>query len=138
MSATILVLEDDLVLRELLCEVLLDEGHQVVAAEALPVLLQNAPPHADLLITDMLFNDHLGGLHAIERVRAAVHTNLPVMICSAAQTELDKHKDEIKRLDAQVLPKPFTIDELLNHVDTLLHRGYVNSNSHAALPHAFA
>jgi two-component system, OmpR family, response regulator CpxR len=117
MSATILVLEDDLVLQSLLCEVLEDEGFTVVAADSLPRLLAALPPRADLLITDLLLNFEPVGLHAITEIRRAVRPTLPVLLCSAAERQIARYEDEITRLGASVLPKPFTIDELVGSVD---------------------
>lgn len=120
MPATILVLEDDRVLRDLLCEVLIDEGHKVVAADSLPQLLASMSAQPDLLITDLFFNAQLGGLHAIEEVRTMLNTQLPALICTAAQTEVPALKSEIERLGAHLLFKPFTLDELVEHVDGAL------------------
>lgn len=120
MSATILVLDDDAVLRDLLCEVLQDEGFTVIAAESLPKLLAVAPKHADLLITDMLFDFHLGGLDAIKQVRAVTNAHLPALICSAAQKQIEALQPDINRLGARLLEKPFTIDELVTQVNRMI------------------
>lgn len=116
MSATILVLEDDLVLQDLLCEVLQDEGYHVVAAQTLPELLDIAPRDARLLITDLLFHFEPLGLRAIDTVRQATHPQLPALICSAAQRQLAELQPEIERRGAHLLEKPFTIDELVGAV----------------------
>lgn len=113
MSATILVLEDDLVLQELLRDVLQDEGYRVVAAPTLPLLLNAAPRHADLLITDLLVGSDAIGLRAITELRQVTRPALPALICSAAQRQLEELQPEILRLNAQLLEKPFSIDELV-------------------------
>lgn len=116
MSATILVLEDDTTLQELLCEVLQDEGYNVIAADTLPKLLDAAPQHADLLITDLLVDFHEVGLQAIDKVRRITRPSLPALICTAAQQQIDSLQREIAQLQAQLLYKPFTIDELVDAV----------------------
>ncbi len=123
MSATILVLEDDQTLQDLLCEVLRDEGYHVVAADTLPALLGTAPQQADLLITDLLVNFETVGLKAIEDVRRATRTNLPALICTAAQQQADELQAEIARLQADLLHKPFTIDDLVDSVSRALELG---------------
>ena len=145
MSATILVLEDDATLQELLCEVLQDEGYSVVAAESLPKLLDAVPAHADLLITDLLVDFHAVGLEAIETVRRITRPNLPALICTAAQQQLDPLQPEIARLNAQLLHKPFTIDELVEAVSHALapatssaQRESANTQAQAVLRTSFA
>ena len=120
MSTTILVLEDDSVLQDLLREVLQDEGFQVIAATSLPELLEIVPQHARLLITDLLFNFETVGLTAIEQVRQVTQPNLPALICTAAQKHVEVLQPEIARLGAYVLTKPFTIDELVATINCAL------------------
>ncbi|HEY0602383.1 MAG TPA: response regulator [Herpetosiphonaceae bacterium] len=120
MSPTILVLDDDAVIRDLLSEVLQDEGFQVVAAESLAEMLKVAPKHADLLITDFWINFQALGLRAIEQVRQATRSDLPAIICTAALKESEDHKVEIAQLSAHLLLKPFTIDEFLDLVNRAL------------------
>jgi len=120
MSAMILVLDDDAVIRDLLCEVLQDEGFQVVAAETLQDLLAVAPKHADVLITDFLLNFEEVGLKAIESVRHITQPQLPAIICTAALKQSQERQAEIARLGAHLLLKPFTIDELLDTVNRAL------------------
>jgi CheY-like chemotaxis protein len=120
MSALILVLDDDAVIRDLLCEVLQDEGFQVVAAETLPDLLTIAPKHADVLITDFLLNFEEVGFRAIEGVRRITQPQLPAILCTAALKQSRDRQAEIARLGAHLLLKPFTIDELLETVHLAL------------------
>ena len=120
MSATILVLEDDATLQELLCEVLQDEGYTVVAADTLPKLLAAVPADPSLLITDLLVDFHAVGLEAIEAIRNITRPTLPALICTAAQHQLDTLRPELMRLNAQELQKPFTIDDLVNAVSQAL------------------
>ncbi len=116
MSATILVLEDDSALRELLCDVLQDEGHYVVASSSL-ALLSQVPHDVDLLITDLLLSTEEDGLAAINTVRAATRPGLPALICSGAKEQIEQRRSEIDRLGAQLLEKPFTIDDLVAQVN---------------------
>lgn len=137
MSATILVLEDDPILQDLLREVLEDEGYHIIAADSLPALLKIAPVHADLLITDLLVNFELVGLHAIRNIRHT-HPQLPALICSAAQKQLELLRPEIDQLGAKLLPKPFTIDELVSAVSRALKHTVVDTGQRATCVPAFA
>lgn len=120
MSPTILVLDDDAVIRDLLSEILQDEGFQVVGAESLTEMLRIAPKHADLLITDFWINFQALGLRAVEQVRQATRSDLPAILCTAALKESEDHKAEIAQLSAHLLLKPFTIDEFLDMVNRAL------------------
>lgn len=134
MSATILVLEDDQALQNLLCEVLQDEGYQVVAADTLPALLSVAPQQADLLITDLLIDFQPVGLKAIQDVRRVTRAGLPALICTAAQKQTDGLQPEIAQLQAHLLHKPFTIDDLVNSVSRALERGDTEPTAVAPVP----
>jgi len=120
MSATILILEDDAVLQALLREVLEEEGYAVVAADTFPALMATVPPHADLLISDLLVHYEPVGLDAIRQARRLIDPALPCVICTAAQHQVERFKPEIDQLGAQVLTKPFTIDELIATVSHVL------------------
>jgi two-component system, NtrC family, nitrogen regulation response regulator GlnG len=122
MSATILLLEDDAVLRDLLCEVLEDEGYRVIHADTLIQLLAIVPPRADLLITDLLIDQREVGIQAIEQIRRATSPHLPALICSAAQQQIEALQGEIARLGARVLDKPFLVDDLLGVVAEAVRR----------------
>jgi DNA-binding NtrC family response regulator len=120
MSATILLLEDDEVLQDLLREVLQDEGYTIVAAKSLDELLHVTPQHVDLLITDLLVDFQTVGLNAIEQVRQVTRPELPALICTAAQKQIASLQPEIERLHARILEKPFTIDDLVSSVNHML------------------
>lgn len=120
MPATILVLEDDPALQQLLCEVLADEGHAVVAADTLPSLLDQLPKTPDLLISDMLVDLQPVGLEAIEAVRSSVDRTVPAILCTAAATHVERFQERITGLGAVVLHKPFSIDNLIQTVNTAL------------------
>jgi two-component system phosphate regulon response regulator PhoB len=120
MPATILVLEDDPALQELLCEVLADEGYSVVAADTLPALLGRMPTSPDLLISDMLVDLQPVGLQAIAAVRSSTSREVPAILCTAAATHVERYRAEIDYLGAIVLAKPFNIDSLIHTVNTAL------------------
>ena len=120
MAATILVLEDDPALQELLCEVLADEGHSVVAADSLSSLLGRMSAAPDLLISDMLLDLEPIGLEAIQAVRSSTERTVPAILCTAATNHVERFHEQIERLGATVLAKPFSIDGLIHAVNTAL------------------
>lgn len=110
----ILVVDDDGDLRRLSAEVLISSGYQVDAAEdgeAGWEALQ--AKNYDLLITDNNM-PNLSGLELVMKLRSA-RMALPVILTSGALPIWD----ESLQL-AAMLPKPFSIDELLGTVKEVL------------------
>src|SRR3989338_5770277 len=79
-QGTILIAEDDLASRELLCELLLGDGYEVKAVadgnQAMEVFLED---HYDVLITDLKMPG-LNGLELIERVKKISPDCIPIVI----------------------------------------------------------
>src|SRR3954447_5984611 len=117
MAATILVADNDPGLVELLATVLADEGYAVLrahdGAEARALLERERPA---LLIAD-LGMPGLSGLELATWVRAGagVDPHLPILLIIGARGPARPP------LATAFLPKPFTLDELMAMVDTLLH-----------------
>lgn len=114
-APTILVVEDDAVVRELLAEVLAADGYQVRCAthggEALNIL-EAEPIH--LVLSDIMM-PHLDGLALLRLLRAGRNPP-PVVLMSALPPA------EVRELaSAYVLAKPFDLVELLQLVETILH-----------------
>lgn len=109
MSPTILVVEDDAVIRELLMELLESEGYIVRTApdgqEALDGLKVDCP---DLVISDLAM-PRLDGARLRKAAREA-HCPARFILMSAMRKHGSWH-------DAVFLPKPFDIDQLLNLVE---------------------
>jgi CheY-like chemotaxis protein len=78
MAANVLVVEDDRLNRNLICQVLRNEGHQVVeacdGAEALDLLYAQ---HFDLVITDFVM-PKLNGLKFVEQLHP-LQPRLPII-----------------------------------------------------------
>jgi two-component system response regulator MprA len=116
----ILVVDDELAVRESLRRALLLEGHQVELAadgrEALATIARSAP---DLVVLDVLMPE-LDGLEVSRRLRAAGDRTPILMLTARAEVE-----DRVAGLDAgadDYLGKPFALDELLARVRALLRR----------------
>ncbi len=120
MRATILVLEDDPVLQELLCEVLQDEGHDVTAVSTLTEMSHCIPPAIDLLISDMLVDSRAIGIEAIYMVRQSTERAVPAILCTGAANHIETHREQIDQLGAAVIHKPFSLDRLIDAVNVAL------------------
>jgi DNA-binding NtrC family response regulator len=112
----ILVIEDDRDIRNLIRQVLSDEGHDLMFVDGLDRAPQDLAP--GLVVMDLV------GLHPYESAsaRASVrevslrYPMTPIIVCTA-------HEPALKELDrlgaAAVLPKPFGIDLLVQTVARL-------------------
>jgi two-component system, cell cycle sensor histidine kinase and response regulator CckA len=117
MPANILVVEDDRVSRNLICEVLRNEGHQVVegsdGAEALELVYAQ---RFDLVISDFVM-PKLNGLKFVEQLHRLQPT-LPIIFITGYLSTISGQTilDEV----AEVLPKPFELSVLRSTVQRLL------------------
>lgn len=115
--ALILLVEDDLAIRDSLAECLAMEGHAVEAAadgaEAIRRLA--APPRPDLVLADMVM-PVMGGAELLRRIRAErTLAGLPVVMMTAALPP-----GEARALGADAcLAKPFEIEDLFAVVGRL-------------------
>lgn len=115
---TILVVDDEYLIADILSYALEDEGYMVVKAsngqKGLEVLERERPA---LIITDFMM-PVMDGLEFANAVRALPAVNhLPIILISGAQAHLGMERSDL--FDA-VLDKPFNIDEILASVRRLL------------------
>jgi DNA-binding response OmpR family regulator len=120
MSArSILVVDDDPDMRQLVAELLGRAGHDVRLAadgrEGLRELFRRAP---DLVVLDVSMPE-LDGWATLERIREV--SEVPVLMLTAQSTELDKVRGLRGGADDYVA-KPFGRQELLARVEVLLRR----------------
>jgi DNA-binding response OmpR family regulator len=119
-TATILLVDDDALLRRSLTYLLQQEGYRVVTAttgeEALAITRERRP---DLVLLDLGLPD-LGGVEVCRRLR--LQTTVPVIILTARSAEADK----IVGLDAgadDYVTKPIGGGELTARIRAALRRG---------------
>jgi CheY-like chemotaxis protein len=119
-SAHILVVEDDLDIRESVVEILEDEGHVVTAAadgrEALD-RLQIASPPPDLILLDLMMPVMNGYQFREEQLQLPAFAAIPVLVVTAdvnARVKVESLKA------AGFVQKPLKIQPLLDSIDRLL------------------
>ncbi len=113
----ILLIDDDEALRELVSEVLSEEGYAVETAGSIPTahaLLDRAS--YDLILSDTISADMGNSWLWLEQLRQS--TTIPILIFSAYDASRFNHWQE--RGYAGVLTKPFDLDHLLAVVADLL------------------
>jgi DNA-binding response OmpR family regulator len=117
--ATILVIDDDPLIRELCQEILARGGHHVVLAESGARGLGCADSLTELVVVDLLTPD-MNGYQFLKQFRAIDgHGTTPVIATSGLATGQWALRTGADRF----LPKPFRSDELLALVNELLRRG---------------
>ena len=127
----VLVAEDDLILRELFCNVLTDHGYTPVPArdglEAFDILDDT---HIDLIITDVMM-PKMDGFSFTRALREAKYTT-PVLIITAKHTPEDKQQGFRAGTDDYMV-KPIDVNEMLWRVEALLRRSQMVSQRRAYL-----
>src|SRR3954469_6054975 len=127
--ATILVLEDDPVIRTFLADNLTADGYELLVADCLhdaQRLIELFAP--DLAVFDLGLPDG-SGLELIRRIRAAdgvasrLDPTLPVIVLSASAGELDRVRGFERGADDYVC-KPFAYGELRLRIAALLRRAH--------------
>ena len=115
MARRIAVIDDDRAIRDLLAELLADEGYEPLVfadgAAALPTL-EVRPP--DALILDLRLPPPLDGWALLERLWAnpALRT-LPVLVCTGDERAVREQATLLDRPGCVVLAKPFDLADLL-------------------------
>ncbi|HLX01263.1 MAG TPA: response regulator transcription factor EsaR [Trinickia sp.] len=120
--ATILVVDDEMGIRELLSEILSDEGHVVEAAEnaqqARDFRLRAAP---DLVLLDIWMPD-TDGVTLLKEWAAQGQLTMPVIMMSGHAT-IDTAVEATKIGALNFLEKPIALQKLLKAVEQGLARG---------------
>jgi DNA-binding response OmpR family regulator len=110
----IAIIEDDATIRDLLVDLLTEEGYKGVQIEGPGDLLaQLTADKPDLVLLDLMlgpWGDGLALAHAIREEPGWDQS--PIIVVSAALNVLRQHATELTALHCQVLEKPFDLDEL--------------------------
>lgn len=119
MTQTILVVEDDAKMVNLLRLYLEREGYRVVAAHNGRSALETAErTRPDLVILDLML-PHLDGIEVCQRLRAT--SAVPILMLTARVDEIDKLLGLSLGADDYV-PKPFSPREVVARVKAILRR----------------
>ena len=122
----IIVVEDDLSINELICDILTDEDYTALAClsgdEALSLIDAGLP---DLVIMDLLLDGDQTGLSVLQQLRTQPHTkDIPVVMCSGATERLHTLREDLQALHCTIVEKPFDIGDLIIGVDAALSRSF--------------
>src|SRR6202162_938964 len=117
---SILVIDDDSVVREVISEMLTGAGYEVVVATtAAEVLELFTDEEIRLVVSDIVMPD-LSGLELLEAMRLH-RPSLPIVLVTGANTR-DNLTEALTRGADGLVPKPFTQAELCEAVEKALER----------------
>jgi PAS domain S-box-containing protein len=119
-GTTVLLAEDDEIMRSLTGQILKEHGYTVVEASDGKSALEAVQSHAgsiDLLLTDVIMR-RMGGPELVDRL-SATHPGLKVIYMSGYTGELMANRETLQP-GATLLEKPFTRNALLSLINTTL------------------
>jgi DNA-binding NtrC family response regulator len=129
--ANILVVDDELGIRDLLSEILFDEGHQVELAENAAMARESRQRmRPDLVLLDIWMPD-TDGVSLLKEWSTTGLLNMPVIMMSGHAT-IDTAVDAVKIGAQAFLEKPITLQKLLTAVEQGLARDQVKQAISAA------
>ena len=119
MAKTILIIEDEIAIQEILSEPLKACGYDVITApDGLTGINAFHAHHADLILLDIML-PKINGYAVCEMIRQ--ESQMPIILLTALDTE----EDQIKGFDLladDYITKPFSIKLVLKRVEALLRR----------------
>ncbi|HLN23231.1 MAG TPA: response regulator, partial [Patescibacteria group bacterium] len=121
LTGSILVVEDDPELRELLEQLLRDEGHHAaIASDGIAALdlVARGTMRPDLILSDYNLPNGMNGLQVTAKLRESCHRQIPVVILTG-DISTDTLRD-IARQNCVQLNKPVKLPELMQAIQRLL------------------
>src|SRR5215203_5323143 len=135
--ANILVVDDEIGIRELLSEILADEGHVVVTAEnASAARAARMREELDLILLDIWMPD-TDGVTLLKEWASTGQLTMPVIMMSGHAT-IDTAVEATRFGAMEFLEKPIAMTRLLTAVRSGLERGRVMRNIRVSAPVALA
>ena len=130
--ATILVVDDEIGIRELLSEILGDEGHVVLLAEnAAQARIIREQENPDLVLLDIWMPD-TDGVTLLKEWSARGQLTMPVMMMSGHAT-IDTAVEATRIGALDFLEKPISLQKLLGAVEKGLARGKMVQSARALM-----
>ncbi len=124
-DAHVLVVDDAPELRALFHDALRDEGYRVTLAAEVPDLAEVRALRPGAVVLDLLLGaDEDAAWLLVRDLRADPALRaVPVVVCSAAIRLLRRLEPELRGLGAEIVPKPFDLDDFLGTVDRCVRQG---------------
>lgn len=123
---TILIVDDEEPIRDILSHNLIKEGYRVIeAGDGITAVEMAISEHPDLVLLDIML-PKLDGLSVCKRIKNSM--NVPILMLTAKDEEIDKILGLELGAD-DYITKPFSIRELIARVKANLRKAEVNTNS---------
>ena len=123
---TILVVEDDINTRKLMCAVLRKNGFKALQAEdGVEALELMDRQHVDLVVLDLMM-PRMDGFELTRQLRSTWET-LPILMVTARQEPRDKRRGFIAGTD-DYMTKPVDQQEMILRIKALLRRAHIASD----------
>jgi len=120
MKKTILIVDDEYQIREMVRTFLINEGYDVLEAEnGIEAIDRLKTNHVDLILLDVMMPD-MDGIQAIREIRI-LHKKMPVIMLTAKTDEVDKLLGLEMGAD-DYITKPFSLRELVARMKAVLRR----------------
>ena len=118
MSMSILIADDDPVIRRLFEKRLIDEGYGVqVAVDGVEAATLLSHSHFDVVITDLVMPGDIGGIELLQIAKAK--DPLIEVIVITAHSSIDTAVDAMKKGAVDYLEKPVNFDELFIRLEKI-------------------
>ena len=122
---TVVLVEDDRVLRDVLAEVLGDEGYRVLpVAEWRQAYATVRAEHPDVVLLDLMMGGQDTGWQVLDHLTLDPGTrDIPVILTTGAVEAVQQRQPALLRpYGVSVLPKPFDLDALCTLVQAQVQR----------------
>jgi DNA-binding LytR/AlgR family response regulator len=125
---SVLIIEDDIIIREATIKILSDSGFSVDSAsngnEGLKLIKRNK---YDVILCDIMMPE-MNGFEVLENMKALKLNSKPVFIYLTAKSERPDYRQGMEMGADDFIPKPFTREELLKAIDTQLRKKEESNN----------
>jgi DNA-binding NtrC family response regulator len=118
-ARTILIVEDETLIRACLADFLQDKGFRVLeagSADDAVEIIKKADASIDLVFSDVMMPGKLNGFGLAQWVHAA-HPDLPIILTSGHARSV---ADSVKRCGTVAMPKPYDLDDVVGEIRKLV------------------
>ncbi len=132
MASLIMVINDDQSILELFRFILESEEYNVTSSLIVYEDVKDVEKlQPDLIILDVRLGYHAEGLLFLQKLKMYPPTkDIPVILCTAALSEMREQEETFRKKGIPVLYKPFDVDELLKLVHQFLPSPALNQVEH--------